>query len=244
MTKHPSRLTLERSSVDDLPEAQAREVSEHVRDCDECTRCIAELTGARERLLAAVPAERFTAQVAARRDRVVRLRDRRLPRIAAGITALAAAAALLVLVRRPPSGDGETPGIALKGGGASVYRSRDGQVHALTSEDTIRAGDALRVTVTQASPTRVAAWFVDAHGQVDRVFPDGVMLVPAGESSMPGSAVVDSPCVDLDLIMLTNAPASIVDLERRLHEAADGGPSPNGDVWVPPGAWRRHLRCE
>ena len=244
MIKHPSRLTLERSSVDDLPEAQAREVSEHARDCDACARYLAELTTGRERLLARIPAERFTAQVAARRDRVVRLRDRRLPRIAAGITALAAAAALLVLFRRPPSGDGETPGIGLKGGGASVYRSRDGQVRALTSDDTIRAGDALRVTVTEASPTRVAAWFVDAHGQVDRVFPDGVMPVPAGETSMPGSAVVESPCVDLELIVVTNAPASIADLERQLHEGADGGPRPNGDVGLPPGTSRRRLRCE
>ena len=241
MTKHPSRLTLERSSVDDLPEAQGREVSEHLRDCEQCSLYLGELTGAREWLLARAPAERFTAEVAARRDRVVRLRDRRGPRIAAGVTALAAAAAMLVLVRRPPSGDGETPGIGLKGGGASVYRSRDGQVRALSTDDTIRAGDALRVTVQQASPARVAAWFVDAHGQVDRVFPGGVMPVPAGESSMPGSAVVETPCVDLDLIVLTNAPASIIDVERRLREAADSGVR---DVWLPPGASRRRLRCE
>ncbi len=243
MRDHPNRQTLECLSVRDLPDARAREMEEHVRDCAACAGYLAKLEAARETRLAAVPAERFVAQVAARRDNVVQLRTRRLVRTLAGVAALVAAAASLVLVMRRPGGDLEGGGVSMKGEGASVFRSRDGQVKALASDGTIRAGDALRIVITQSRPARVAAWFVDAHGQVDRVLPEGSMELPAGESPLPGSSVVNRPCVDLALVIVVGI-ASADDVERRMKAAVEGGTASAGAAWVPSGAIVRRLRCE
>jgi hypothetical protein len=239
---HPSELVLERFSVGDLPEERARKVEEHTRTCEQCARVLRELATAREALAKRMPPEAFVEKVSARRERVVRLAERRAARIGLGFVALvAAAAALLVVLRRPHSDEGG--GVALKGSGVAVHRRRGEVVKVLASDDTIRGGDALRIVVTQARPSRVAAWFVDAQGRVDRVLDAGSIELAAGESPLPGSVVVDSPCVDLRLVVLFGAD-SFEDSERKMKEALARGSGLDDDAWAPPGALTERLRCE
>ncbi len=239
---HPSNFILERFSVNDLAGPSALEVEQHIRACDGCTQFLAQLEAARKARLAAVPAAQFVEQVSARRARVVRLVDHRIARLgAAAMTVLAAAAAILLFVRRPDHGP--LGGVTLKGSGVAVHRNRGGDVHALASDETIRGGDALRIVITQSRPTRVAAWVVDVQGRIDRVVEEGSIALPSGESALPGSLVVDSPCIDLELVVLFGV-ESFQDAERRLKEAIPDGAIPEGTGWGLPGALTRRLRCE
>jgi hypothetical protein len=213
-----------------------------VRTCEACARVVAELEDERDSRLTRVPKEAFLEAVAARRDRPVRLDERRAARVGLAFVALVAAAAvLLFFFRRPPRV--ETEGVALKGNGVSVHRRRGDEVKALATGDTIRAGDALRIVVTQSRASRVAAWFVDARGQVDRAFEAGAIELPAGESSLPGSVVIDAPCVDLSLVVVFGA-ASLEGTERTLKENVARGPRGEDLGWAPEGALTRRLRCE
>ncbi len=239
---HPSHLVLERFSVDDLAAPRAREVEQHLLTCEACTRFLTELEATRQARLAAVPPPRFVEQVTARRALPVRGTDRPVARIAAvATTVLAAAAAIVLLVRRPDHVPLE--GVTLKGSGFAVHRSRGGDVRVIASDETIRGGDALRIVVTQPHPARIAAWAVDARGRVDRVIEEGSIDLPGGESALPGSLVVDSPCVDLELVVLFGV-ESLQDAERRLHEAIGDGAAPPGAADGLPGAFTRRLRCE
>jgi hypothetical protein len=175
-------------------------------------------------------------RVAERRDRGDKMEGRRRLGVLAVAAAALAAAALLVLVARPRDE------IRLKGAGAIVHRNRGGQVKVMSDADTIRAGDALRIVVTLPRSDRVEVWFVDAHGRIDRLLPEGAVDLGAGERALPGSAVVEAPCVDLWMVVATGSevgPAT----ESALQRAVAGGVHPGG-AWSPAGSKVQALRCE
>lgn len=239
--RHPTRLELERFSVGDLREDRLVATKEHVDDCPECMRYVAELETARASYLAAVPPAELLTRLKARRSPVVSLADLRA-RIGAGIATFVVAAAVLLLARRTDD-PGMAGGVGLKGAGLAIHRSRDGDVHVLTDEEAVRGGDALRIVITQSHPARLALWFVDAHGRIDRFPREAPLALPAGESALPDSARVDSPCLDLALVVVSS-PSSVDEVERHMEEALRGGAPVAGDAWIPRGALVRRLRCE
>jgi hypothetical protein len=231
MNGHPSSLQLERFWVVDLPPDAQEKTRAHVRDCVECRRSLEELEHAREEFLRTLPAEKVLANLAGRRGQ---LRSKRVLMGVGALTALAAGLALAVLVPRADR-------VQLKGLGASVYCKRGDQVRLLAPGEKIRAGDGLRVVLTLATRQPAAAWFLDARGRVDRFLTGGSSVLDPGEHALPG-AVVESPCVDLWLILATGSDAT-QRLEAQFERARREGIVP-GEGWAPAGALVRALRCE
>jgi hypothetical protein len=253
---HPSQFVLERHACDDLPAGEAATTRQHVSACPGCRRFLDRLL---EETQQRPPAAGFAGAIV-RAGGVVPAsaelpcaEGEQMPRERAGLphdarptgrrwhrgwTALAAgltlaAAAWLLFPGRPTN--------RLKGAGFVVHRQRGQAQEALPTEGTIRAGDALRLVVVVPEATPIAAWSVDRAGRLDRWLFEP-MSVPAGEQALPGSAVVQSPCQDLLVVVATGASASMA-TEARLRAAAAGG-LPGDSSWIPPGTMVQRLRCE
>jgi hypothetical protein len=179
--------------------------------------------------------ERFMAGLRDRRARVERRRRGRLGIVASVATGLLAAASWLLLARPP------VEPTRWKGAGFSVQRLRSGEVKILEASDTIRAADALRVVVTQPRAQLVAAWLVDLHGRLDAMLADGPIVLPAGQQALPGSLVIEAPCVDGWLVVAVGDRAA--ELATVLRAAADRGVSLRDD-WLPPDLMAQRLRCQ
>jgi hypothetical protein len=237
---HPSAIWLERFSVGDLPGSSGEEIARHVAGCPTCGQYLTDLEVMRLDRLAAVPPDKFVALVAARRDREVPIADR-LHRRRLGVAILtvaaSAAAAFLLMPRSHP----DAP-LGLKGAGVTLHRNRGGDERVMTSDDHIRSGDALRVVVTLPRPNQVAAWSVDASGRVDSWLAGGPLALPAGEQAFPESAIVESPCLDLTVVVVVGA-AARVESGVALRQAAAHG-IPAGDDWLPAGAIVWKFQCE
>ena len=231
MNGHPGPLQLERFSVDDLPAELQERTRAHVQDCGQCRRSIGELEQAREDCLRQLSPQRLLGRIAQKR------RELRPRRLWIGLTALSAAAAGGALILFFP----RTDRVQLKGVGVSVYCRRGDQVHLLPPGERIRANDGLRVVLTLANRQPAAAWFVDARGRVDRFLTDGSAALDPGEHALPG-AIVESPCVDLWLVVAAGSGAT-----QRLAEAFERARRdgiPPGQGWAPAGSVVRALRCE
>lgn len=250
MTTHPPRRELEQLSVDDVATAdRAREIDEHVRGCETCEVYLRELAAERDAMLAARAPADFAARIKERAaSNVVPLRSRVARRVGSATVVLTAAAVLALVLRKPPEGDGSVGvpgGVILKGRGISLMRNRDAQVRALAESDTIRGGDGLRVIVTQQAPARVAGWYLDARGNVDAAFPGGAVQLGAGQTPAPGSVVVDTPCVDMTLVVVALGDRETFDeLDQRVRRARATQGDADIGAWAPPGAFVRKLRCE
>lgn len=233
---HPSRITLERHSVDDLPEPARAEVEGHVAACASCRAYLDELRAAAAAHRAAPP-EPFVARVRARRS----AEARRARRIGAGMAlggAVAAAVALLVI--RPGAAPPRPPGdLALKGGGIAVHRKRGAAMAPLGERDRVRAGDALQVVVTLARPGRVSAWMVDDTGRIDELA--ARLALPAGGAPLPDALEVEAPCRDSVLVVATGEAA-----DRWTAADVRGAPSlaPGGAGPTPAGLLAIAISCE
>jgi hypothetical protein len=183
---HPAEVILLRYSVDDLPSADGDAVRRHVETCAECRQALAILDADREALLSRTAPALLVASLERRRFAE---RQRHARWISGGVvTALAAAAALVLFVRVP------RPSFGIKGGGLAVYAKRSETVRLLGPNDQVRPGDALRMVVTLDRRCLVRAWSVDDEGRVDALMPEPRQLGP-GTVELEGSAVVEQPCV-------------------------------------------------
>ena len=230
---HPTSLTLERLSAGDLPAEASQAAAQHVSGCERCRIFLDELEGARDEFLHEWPRERILARLEASRTPLpLRNRWRR-----AGLMAAAACAAVaLLFVARPDQR------IQLKGPGVTVHRKRGDEVRILRAEDRIRAGDALRVVLAVPRREQVSAWYIDARGRVDRALADASITLDPGERALPGSVMVESPCVDLWLVIVTGSESSEVGQAAFRRAAAQN--LPPGEAWAPNGAIVRTFRCE
>ena len=133
MSAHPSRLVLERFSVQDLPPNLQAEAAGHIESCTACQALLAELTEAQTALLEKAPPAEFLARVAERRDRDASLSRRRLRFGVVTATAIAAAAAMLLVVLVPRTGDQ----VRFKGAGVTIQRLRGELVAVLIGSELV-----------------------------------------------------------------------------------------------------------
>ena len=220
--RHPAALSLERFATGELGPGERARLELHLAACPRCRTEVAAVDADRQALLLRLPPDRF---VAALEDR----QARHWWRLAgAGSLGLVAAAAAAWLVAAPPRS-----ALRAKGIGLVVHLQRGESVRRLGEEETIQAGDALRVALSLPRPARVTAWFADAQGQVEALAPEGPAALAAGEQLLPGSVVVDAPCRDLVLVVGVGeaaSPATLAALRQR----------PGA---LPPGTIGRRLRC-
>jgi hypothetical protein len=227
---------LERHCVGDLSPAERDKTVFHLESCPSCQVRIGDMKEQADRDLALAPPGEFVTQLSARMGREERRSSAFRRWAAVGVAAAMAAAAALIIAPRTDDA------IALRGSGLQVHRNRDGMAKLMDSGDHIRAGDALRVVVTLPHPEPVDVWFVDATGRVDRLLATGPASLGTGERALPGSAVVDSPCSDMWVVVGVGA-ASASSAEAALKRLGPG-PRNAGDDWVPKGCLARRLRCE
>jgi hypothetical protein len=231
MNGHPSSLQLERFSVDDLPAEAQEKTRAHVQSCRECRQALDQLEQARGDCLRELPERKLLERIAQNRRHL----RTRWSWIGFGtMSAAAAGLAIFLLFPRPER-------VQLKGMGVSVYSRRGDEVRLLAPGERIRAGDGLRVVLTLSKQQPAAAWFVDARGRVDRFLTDGSKPLDPGEHALPG-AIVESPCVDLWLVVDTG-PGADQRLRAAFERARQDG-RPPGEAWAPAGALIRSLRCE
>jgi uncharacterized protein DUF4384/putative zinc finger protein len=196
-----SDLQLDRWLVGELSSEQGRAVALHLDACPACRQRHVELDEVRQRLARQMPAwvSFQSPPVAdsgpARSAGPLRVQHRWL----AGASALAAAAALVLLVARPWQGPlaGEASGTRAKGGVASLgwVVRRGERTFVGRPEQRLRAGDALRFTVSAREPVYVAVLGLDATGRLSVYHPDRDRLerVEAGEqAALPGAIELDA----------------------------------------------------
>jgi len=225
---HPSEVVLERLFVDDLPADARQETARHLAGCAECQAALREVE---QEFVRARPADQFMAELARRRK--AQGRRRRLAWGGGGLAVtLAAAAALFVLHVPPPDR------VQLKGAGMMLHRNRAGVPSLLHRGDSVRAGDAVSVVVTLAQENPVNLWLVDQHGRIDRMLPDGPLRLAAGEHLLPGSAIVEAPCVS-GWVVLGLGDRAVAAAEARLRVALRSGAD-----FASAGFLTLPLRCE
>jgi anti-sigma factor RsiW len=234
MTSHPSRITLERHSVDDLPPPERDEVERHAGACGDCRAYLGELREAAAAHRAAPP-ELFVARVRARR--VAELRRAR--GIGVGIAvALAAAAGIAIFVTHPDPAAAPDE-VTLKGGGVAVHRRRGDAVAPLGERDRVRAGDALRFVVTLERPGRATAWVVDDAGRIDAIA--SRVELPAGGAPLPDAVEIEAPCRDSVLVVATG---DLADRWTERDVRAQPSLRPGGPGSPPPGILAIAISCE
>jgi|GEM_PF-4116862 len=229
---HPTSLTLERLSVGDLPAEASQAAKQHVSECAPCRAFLDELEAARDSFLREWPRERVLARLSAIRIPLIKQTPWRWP----ALIAAASSAVVLFFIARP------VERIQLKGPAVTVHRKRGDEVRILRGDDRIRAGDALRIALAVPRREQVSAWFIDARGRVDRAVADESIALDPGEHALPGSVIVESPCVDLCLVIMTGAESSKIGQAAFRRAAAQN--LPPGEAWAPRGAVVRTLRCE
>ena len=236
MSEHLSRFMLERHCVGDLSPAERDKTVFHLERCPSCQVRVSEIKDQAEHDLALLSPDEFVASLSARMGREGRRVSQFRRWAAVSVAAAMAAGATLIMTPR------RHDAIALRGSGLQIHRNRDGMAKLMEGGDRIKAGDALRVVVTLSHAEPVDVWFVDTTGRVDRLLVTGMVSLGSGEHPLPGSAVVNTPCSDMWVVVGVGA-ASTSSAEATLKRL---GPSPRdgSDDWVPKGCLARQLRCE
>lgn len=231
---HPNRVLLDRFSVGDLDAAEQARIATHLSACDRCRALVDSACAEQKAAQSRQSVERFMTQLRERRERAERTRWLRLGVMGSATTGLLAAAAWLILLRPP------VDTTRWKGAGFAVQRLRHGEAQVLASSDRIRAGDSLRIVITQPKEQPVSAWMVDANGRVDALLPDGSVTLPAGQQALPGSLIVNSPCVDAWLVIASGDKAAT--LAATLRQSAARRVTMD-EGWLPAGVMAQRLRC-
>jgi hypothetical protein len=187
---HPSALELDALAIGALDGAEARRVGDHLAACERC-RGAADASRADREAFRSVVLPRTAAAVV---ERARPLRGRRAPWTWWLIPAVAAAAALLWLIRPatepeiPSEGGAREAVLAVKGAAAlQLFASRDGKVFAVRDGAALRPGDRIRFVVQPAGLPHVMVASIyfptvgSRSGAVD----------PAARTELPGSIELD-----------------------------------------------------
>jgi hypothetical protein len=197
----PSDLKLDRWLVGELTPAEERAIALHVEACGFCKPRQAELAESRRVFARDAPPFAALGRPEARPSDAREL-ARRPGRSAPsawliGASALAAAAAIALAVGKPwpspPATDVASSGTRTKGGVASLgwVVRRGERVFSGRPEQPLRAGDAVRFTVSAREPVYVAVLGLDAGGLVSVYHPEGDQLsrVEAGHEQVLPTAI-------------------------------------------------------
>jgi hypothetical protein len=225
----PSRATRSVDCLSDLAldmlvadDAAARPA--HVETCGLCATRLAAFTDARSR-------DEVRSLAIARRalsDERARSPWRRLERWPALLLG-AATAALVAFVVLPDANETASPSleqieadvVRSKGIGLRVFARRDGEVREAQSDNTFRAGDALRLEVSAAGKSHLMVVGVTETGELTVYHPFGgesaAPTTGGARDVLPGSLVLDgSDTTETLLVVAADAPFSRADLESAL----------------------------
>ena len=242
-----SHLQLARFMTDDLSESEAATVRAHLEACEKCRAVSKQMDvnaaaySAHEELHLERLDERLAAASA---ERGVGSRGRNVA-IFCGLAA--AAAAVLVLTFVFNAGQDESAGdsvIAFKGSSAlAVTAARDGETFAVKEGTHLRAGDAVRFTLTAFHSGYVTVFSVDGKGTVSPFYPAAALsenaapleIPAAGKHTLPGSIVLDdAPGPERFVALFSERPfdrSAMVDRSTKALQSGDFtalGPS----IWV------------
>ena len=233
----PSALLLDEWLSGELTPARAADVEAHVEGCALCQSRRAERTETRRSFEAAAPSFAALARSA---------RSRRWPWIA-GASTLAAAAALALVVGAPWgtagrwNDAGEGSGTRAKGNPASLgwVVRRGARVFAPSPEESLRAGDALRFTVSARERVFVAIFGLDSAGRLSVYHPDTDELSqvdPGKDQPLPTAIALDATPGDERLYgVFCRSSCSVSEL-RHAIERAPGAPvfpaDCSHDLWI------------
>jgi hypothetical protein len=212
-----SAMRLDRWSAGELDPAEAEDVQAHVAGCLRCSSAVESLRAARD--AATLPPLRIAP---APPRRALRLRA-----VAAVAGGLAAAAALL-LVLRP-----DAPGQRSKGAGVglAMYVSHGDTVRQASPGEVVAPGDAVRFTVTTPEPAYVAVLSVDPAGRASIYFPEGPRAAPvvAGtDVPLPIATQLDGSVGEEHVLgLFCDHPVELAPVRAGL-EAGAGGAIPAG----------------
>jgi len=215
-----SNLELDRLIVDEpQPSEASARVAAHLASC---ARCAARL-GALRAEAQAFPNQVFLAGLVQRTRRPAVKR----PAVwLGGLSALAAAAALVLFVRPAPT-------VGIKGGGFAleVFARRAGRVEAIVDEAVLSPGDAIGFRIASQRPGYVVVIGLDTRPSVTAYVPSEGKAIPIAEASrqtLPGSITLDETLGPERLIALRCeepvAASEIVRVAERALSAAGGDP--------------------
>jgi hypothetical protein len=246
---HPGELRLRRHRIGELGGVDAQTVDQHLADCADCRTRLGALDDEQRAFAAQIPFDRFAGGVE-RAARVPRARPvSRRTLVAGSGLALAAAAALVLVIR--PGGDGDPAGgnrgNRLKGGEfearLQIALAAGGQ-RALDpgGRAGLRAGDQLRLGYRAASPGHLVVVSVDDAGAVSTRYPDQGDTLPVAAARalayLPGSITLTGAGKDR-IYMITGAQAFGVEAAVRevgaAHTRAGGDLGAMGPLQFRPG---------
>jgi len=181
-----SDLKLDRLLVGDLDDVEAHALHAHLDQSLACRARYDELAADRDDFVAATPRLSFTRQAVVTSSSASSSSSsrQRWRFVAAGVSTMAAAAGVLLLVLPGPSGD-DVDIVRSKGApvALTVHRKRGDSVSALRRTDTVVAGDVLRVEVT--SPAAAAVVIVSADTDGVAAWSQRAVDVEAGTTTLP-----------------------------------------------------------
>lgn len=238
----PSDFQLDRSLAGELSPEQQRDLERHVSACAVCHGRQAERLVSQRRFGDEAPPfaelERAARQSAlASLDHAPRRpAQRERKRWLAGASALAAA--VLAVVLRSPWAPAPSPagvdGTRAKGGAATLgwVVRRDGHVLPGRPEEPLRAGDALRFSVSTREPVYVAVLGVEAGGKVSVYHPQAPLLsrVDIGQDQLlPAAIVFDAaPIGERLFAIFCTSPVPVASLTHSIQAAPDAPALPPG----------------
>ncbi|MFL5345042.1 MAG: hypothetical protein ACJ8AT_09615 [Hyalangium sp.] len=193
----PSELTLDRLHAGELSRELAQRTTEHVAGCAGCQARMAERRAGFD-ALDGVDARVMLGRIRSGLDKPAPLPERLwglLRRLSLPLTAVAAAAIVLLLVR--PGEEPAAPGTRLKGSPTlHVFRLRGDHAEEVLSGEPFAPGDRLRFTVDLGSEGYVKVLGVEASGALYTAWPldSGVQTrMAAGHGiELPGAVALDA----------------------------------------------------
>ena len=244
--EHHGELRLRRHFVGEAPDEA---ITAHLETCEVCRARVSALVEEERDFQARIPVDRFVAgieaKLEARKVRQASPTPRVLQRWVAPLSAVAAAAAVIVAIGLPPTErDTPRPGYhGLKGSGAVVdlYVGGVGGSRVAASREPLRDGERVRIAYRPGPWAYLAVVSVDEDGVVSSIYPEAGESLPvggeAGETRMlPDSIAFDGRGLERIVTVFSPDPLAegvIADAATAAFDRAGGDLEQMGDLDLP-----------